>query len=70
MKQTTFRRNSILPNEPLNRKVGRPKNKWVTEAARHMWNTIKQAQPFPLTNRDFSMKDTAIQTAIAHHAST
>ena len=69
VKQTTFRRNSILPNEPLNRKVGRPKNKWVTEAARHMWNTTKQAQPFPLTNRGFRMKDTAIQIAIANHAS-
>ena len=63
--------NLILPWIPPNRRVGRPRFKWVTETIKDMWNNIKHEHThIPQTfDKDNQLQHEAIKESINNAAS-
>ena len=64
VRESTLRVDGITPWDPPNKRVGRPKYKWVTETAKDIWTNIKNSLPAHIRYLPFDINNQEIQNAL------
>ena len=64
VKKNTPRPGTLLPWHRPNKRVGRPKHKWVIKTTKDIWERIKRTHPPPLDTQQFDPQADDMQQAI------